>query len=95
MAEIYRQRISALYESLQGEEERSEAAEVFRTLVDQVTLVPEAEQLAIVLRGDLAAILQFAAGKKNPDFLSEAGALDSLLSQASVVAGGATSDYCD
>lgn len=87
MAEIYRQRISALYESLQGEEERSEAAEVFRTLVDQVTLVPEAEQLAIVLRGDLAAILQFAAGKKNPDFLSEAGALDSLLSQASVVAG--------
>ncbi|MGY4497858.1 hypothetical protein ACVWYH_001785 [Bradyrhizobium sp. GM24.11] len=87
MAEIYRQRISALYESLQSEEERSEAAEVFRTLVDQVTLVPEAEQLAIVLRGDLAAILRFAAGKKNPDFLSEAGALDSLLSQASVVAG--------
>ncbi|WP_036044847.1 recombinase family protein [Bradyrhizobium yuanmingense] len=87
MAEIYRQRISALYESLQSEEERSEAAEVFRTLVDQVTLVPEAEQLAIVLRGDLAAILRFAAGKKNPDFLSEAGALDDLLSQASVVAG--------
>ncbi|WP_439397051.1 recombinase family protein [Bradyrhizobium sp. PMVTL-01] len=87
MAEIYRQRISALYESLQSEEERSEAAEVFRTLVDQVTLVPEAEQLAIVLRGDLAAILRFSAGKKNPDFLSEAGALDGLLSRASVVAG--------
>jgi site-specific DNA recombinase len=87
MAEIYRQRIAALYESLQSEEEKAEAAEVFRTLVDQVTLVPEAEQLAIVLRGDLAAILRFAAGKKNPDFLSEAGALDGLLSQASVVAG--------
>ncbi|MGC0321112.1 site-specific DNA recombinase [Bradyrhizobium sp. USDA 326] len=87
MAEIYRQRISALYEGLQSEEEKAEAAEVFRTLVDQVTLVPHAEQLAIVLRGDLAAILRFAAGKKNPDFLSEAGALDGLLSQASVVAG--------
>lgn len=41
---------------------------------------------------DLAAILRFTAGKKNPDFLSEAGALDGLLSQASVVAG--TNDSC-
>ncbi|MGY4476883.1 hypothetical protein [Bradyrhizobium sp. USDA 3364] len=73
--------------SLQGEGGRAEAAEVLRALVDQVTLVPDGEELAIVLRGDLAAILRFAAGKKNPDFLSEAGALDGLLSQASVVAG--------
>jgi site-specific DNA recombinase len=50
-------------------------------------LVLDGEQLAIVLRGDLAAILRFAADKKNPDFLSEAWALDGLLSQASVVAG--------
>jgi len=41
----------------------------------------EAEELAIVLRGDLTAILRFAAGKKNPDFRSEAGTLDGLLSQ--------------
>ncbi|WP_349253147.1 hypothetical protein [Bradyrhizobium sp. CIAT3101] len=87
MAEIYRQRVAALYESLQSDDDKGEAAEVFRTLVDQVTLMPEAEELAIVLRGDLAAILRFAAGKKNPDFLSEAGALNGLLSQASVVAG--------
>ena len=53
----------------------ADAAELCRTLVDQVTLVPDAEELAIVLRGDLAAILRFAAGKKNPDFLSEAGLL--------------------
>ncbi|UFX44297.1 MULTISPECIES: hypothetical protein [Bradyrhizobium] len=58
----------------------------FRTLIDQVTLVLDGEQLAIVLRGDLAAILRFAADKKNPDFLSEAWALDGLLSQTSVVA---------
>lgn len=87
MAEIYQQRVAALYENLQNEGQKAESAEVFRTLVDQVTLVPDAEELAIVLRGDLAAILRFAAGKKNPDFLSEAGALDGLLSQASVVAG--------
>ncbi|MDF0522818.1 hypothetical protein GPL17_33275 [Bradyrhizobium yuanmingense] len=47
-------------------------------MVDQVTLVPDGEELAIVLRGDLAGILRFAAGKKNPDFLPEAGALDGL-----------------
>ncbi|MEK9282339.1 MULTISPECIES: hypothetical protein [unclassified Bradyrhizobium] len=87
MAGIYHQRVAALYESLQSEGETAEAAEVFRTLVDQVTLVRNGEELAVVLRGDLAAILRFAAGKKNPDFLSQAGALDGLLSQASVVAG--------
>ncbi|WP_198400259.1 hypothetical protein [Bradyrhizobium pachyrhizi] len=87
MAEIYRQRIATLYESLQSEDGKAEAAEVFRTLVDQVTLVPDAEELAIVLRGDLAAILRFAANKKNPDVLSEAGVLGALLSQESLVAG--------
>ncbi|RDW11971.1 resolvase, partial [Paracoccus thiocyanatus] len=42
---------------------------------------PEDGELAIVLRGDLGAILRFAAGRKNPDFLSEAEALDNLLGQ--------------
>jgi site-specific DNA recombinase len=87
VAEIYRQRISTLYESLQSEDGKTEAAEAFRTLVDQVTLVPTEDELAIVLRGDLAAILRFAANKKNPDVLSDAGVLDALLSQESLVAG--------
>ncbi|MER8778886.1 recombinase family protein [Mesorhizobium sp. M0977] len=89
MAEIYSQRISTLYESLQSKDGKAEAeaAQVFRTLVDQVTLVPDAEELAIVLRGDLAAILRFAANKKNPDVLSEAGVLGALLPQESLVAG--------
>ncbi|MCP3460428.1 hypothetical protein [Bradyrhizobium sp. CCGUVB23] len=73
MAEIYRQRIAALYESLHSEDDKAEAAEV--------TLVPDEAELAIVLRGDLAAILRFAANKKNPDVLSEAGVLSVLLSQ--------------
>ena len=87
MAQIYQDRIRQLYENLQREEERAQAAEMFRSLVDQVTLIPEDGELAIVLRGDLGAILRFAAGKKNPDFLSEAEALDNLLSQESLVAG--------
>ncbi len=49
--------------------------------------MPDEAELAIVLRGDLAAILQFAANKKNPAVLSEAGVLGALLSQESLVAG--------
>jgi hypothetical protein len=45
-----------------------------------VTLVLETEALAIALRGDLAAILRFASGKKNPSFLSEAGTLFAIAS---------------
>jgi site-specific DNA recombinase len=52
-----------------------------------MTLVPENGELAIVLRGDLGAILRFAAGKKNPDFLTEAEALDNLLTRVYLVAG--------
>ena len=44
-------------------------------------------ELAIILRGDLAAILQFVAGKKDPGVLTEAGVMAKLLSQESVVAG--------
>ena len=87
MAEIYRQRIDQLYEALQEDPERGKAAEMFRSLVDQVTLMPDDGELAIVLRGDLGAILRFAAGKRDPDFLAEAEALDILLSQGSLVAG--------
>ena len=87
MAALYAQRIGQLYEHLQDEDGRARAAETFRSLIDQVTLVPDKGELAIVLRGDLGAILRFTAGKKNPDFLSEAEALDNLLSQGSLVAG--------
>ncbi len=79
MAALYAQRIGQLYENLQDEDGRARAAETFRSLIDQVTLMPDNGELAIVLRGDLGAILRFAAGKKNPDFLAEAEALDNLL----------------
>ncbi len=87
MAELYRQRVAKLYDSLRTEDGRAEAAELFRTLVDQVTLVPENGELRFMLRGDLAGILRFAANKKNPGSLLEAGVLDGLLSQGSLVAG--------
>jgi DNA invertase Pin-like site-specific DNA recombinase len=64
MAALYAQRIAELTENLRHEDSRAQAAEILRSLVDQVTLVPEEGELAIVLRGDLGAILRFAAGRK-------------------------------
>lgn len=90
MARMYQDRIAKLCENLQSEEDRGAAVDVLRSLVDEISLVPENGELSIVLRGDLGAILRFAAGKQNPDFLSEAEALDNLLSQKSLVAGGRT-----
>ncbi|WP_372394604.1 recombinase family protein [Azospirillum sp. HJ39] len=60
MAEMYRQRIAALHERLQSEETKAEAANILRGLVDQINLQPDGNELAIVLRGDLAAMLSFA-----------------------------------
>ncbi|WP_027526113.1 hypothetical protein [Bradyrhizobium sp. Ec3.3] len=85
MAEIYRQRIAALYESLHSEDDKAEAAEV--------TLVPDEAELAIVPRGDVAAILRFAANKKNPDVPFGSRGFERLaFARESLVAGGTTTD---
>jgi site-specific DNA recombinase len=83
MAEVWRQRVAALHEALQDEAAKAEAFELLRSLIDRVTLVPEDGQLAIVLRGDLAAILAFSANKKRP-----AAERADLVTQLSLVAGG-------
>lgn len=95
MAETYRQRIAALYESLQSEDGKAEAAELFRTLVDQVTLVPDQAELAIVLRGDQGAILRFAANKKNPDAFRKPRLWVPCFRKNRWLREGATPDYCD
>lgn len=92
---IYRQRIAALYESLQSEDGKAEAAELFRTLVDQATLVPDQAELAIVLRGDLAAILLFAANKKNPTSFRKPGFWVPCFRRNRWLRGHATPDSCD
>ena len=47
MAALYAQRIAELTENLRHEDSRAQAAEILRSLVDQVTLVPEEGELAI------------------------------------------------
>ena len=46
--------------------------------------MPNGEELAIVLRGDLAAILTFACGKKDPAFLHQKAVLEDLMGQTGV-----------
>ena len=87
MAEIYRRRILELHERLYDDEGKAEAVDVFRTLIDEVTLIPEGSDLTIALRGDLAAMLTFASNKKKPSPLSEAGLMGDMLSPVSLVAG--------
>ena len=66
MAEIYRSRLTGLHEALSREETRTEAAEIIRSLVDEIVLTPEDGELKIDLRGDLAGILAIATNGKRP-----------------------------
>ena len=68
MALQYRKRVQQLYEALQDEEEekRVEAADILRSLVDQIVLTPVDDKMAIDVQGDLAGILTIAAQTKNP-----------------------------
>jgi site-specific DNA recombinase len=79
IARVYHEQIEALHDQLHNEDTRAKAADRLRSLVSRIELVPDGEELVIVLRGDLAAILTFASGKKNPDFLKETAALEALL----------------
>ena len=60
-----------------------------------ITLVSDQDELAIVPRGDLAAILRFAAGKEKPDILSEAGFLMPCFRKNRWLRGLAIHDSCD
>lgn len=66
MAQMYQDRIAKLCENLQSEEDRSAAVDVLRSPVNEINLVPQNGELSIVLRGDLGAILRFAADSKTP-----------------------------
>jgi site-specific DNA recombinase len=78
MAMIWQQRIADLHEALQDEATKVEAFSVLRSLIDRVTLVPEGDQLAIVLRGDLAGMLAVSVNKKRP--VQERADLEAQLS---------------
>jgi len=83
MAGYYRQQVAALTETLHDDENRAEAVDLIRSLVDQITLTPNIEgKLDIDLYGDFAGILSLAA--KNERSLDES---DPSVVQVKMVAG--------
>ncbi len=64
LAQSYRERTDHLSQALGGSDRRDAAAEVVRSSVSGIELTPENGRLAIVLRGDLAAMLSFAGSRK-------------------------------
>ena len=66
LAELYRRKVAALHQALEDDPTREEAMELIRSLIDAIVLVPYDGRLRIEVRGDLAAILAFGEGRKNP-----------------------------
>ncbi|UXT21138.1 recombinase family protein [Agrobacterium tumefaciens] len=82
MAQQYRIRVQQLYETLRddSEEKRVEAADVIRSLVEDIILTPVDGKVEIDVRGDLAGILTLSVERKNP-------AASAAGSQVKMVAG--------
>ncbi|MBS1073170.1 recombinase family protein [Gluconobacter cerinus] len=87
MAELYRQKIASLHDSLQNEVSRTQTVEAIRSLITRIRLIPEGAELAIFLEGDLAAMLGFASNRKNAKRHPDASVLEKFLVQGSMVAG--------
>jgi hypothetical protein len=64
LAEVYRQKVANLAESLNQESTRAEAAEAIRDLIDEIRLVPDGGKIGVELYGELSALM--ALGNNNP-----------------------------
>ncbi len=82
LAEVYRRKVAAPHEALQCDETRLEAAEIIRSLVDEIVLTPEHGELRIDLKGERAGILAMSTGSKKPAAATRDG-----FEQIKVVAG--------
>ena len=66
LAEIYRRKVAELHVTLNHDDSRAEAADIIRSLIDEIVLTPENGELRIDLKGELAPILAFANDDKKP-----------------------------
>src|SRR5580765_5483135 len=68
MADLYRQKVTALAHALEHPETRTEACEALRGLIDAIVLTPNQGELRIELKGNLAAMLGAAQNaKRSPE----------------------------
>jgi len=84
VAGIYRRKVERLAEALQHPQERDEAADAIRALIDRITLTPGAKRGEIVgtLHGDLGTILEWTVQKANTPGRDGAGVSVSVVAGA-------------
>lgn len=84
VAGIYRRKVERLAEALQRPQERDEAAEAIRALIDRITLTPghRRGEIAATLHGDLGTILEWVAQKQNTPGRTGAGVSVSVVAGA-------------
>lgn len=58
---------------LADEAVRDEASSAIRSLIGEIRLMPQQGQLAVLLHGNLAAMLALSSTNKNPRQAAEAG----------------------
>ena len=87
MADLYRQKVTALAQALEHPETRTEASEALRGLIDAIVLTPNQGELQIELKGNLAAMLGAAQNaKRSPE-------TGDLSLQVAMVAGARNQHY--
>jgi site-specific DNA recombinase len=79
MAKIYRDKVADLAKALTAPDTRIEAAEILRSLIDAIELHPGKAGYDVLLRGDLAGILQLGVNGKKPAAISGDGLLQVAL----------------
>jgi site-specific DNA recombinase len=84
VSEIYRRKVERLAIALRQPQERDEAAEAIRALVERITLSPGSKrgEIAATLHGDLGTILEWSAQKQNTSRQAGAGVSVSVVAGA-------------
>ena len=84
VAGVYRRKVERLAEALRRPQERDEAAEAIRALIDHITLTPGPRrgEIAATLHGELGAILEWTAQKQNTPGRDGAGVSVSVVAGA-------------
>ena len=84
IAELYARKVARLAESLRHPDDRNEAADAIRGLIEKITLSPGAKrgQIDATLHDDLGTILDWTAQKTNTPGLGGSGVLVSVVARA-------------
>ena len=84
VAGVYRRKVERLAEALRRPQERDEAAEAIRALIDHITLTPGPGrgEIDATLHGDLGAILEWTDQKQNTPGQNGAGVSVSVVAGA-------------